>query len=319
MATIKKRGESWQLNWSESGKQYRVSLGKISRPEAEQAKLQKELALNSDDRRSPYFDYYAAEYLEWYEVHYPASFERVCHIITERLSPAFGQYTLDQINGRKVKDYQLLRKGVAIGTYLKEFRTLKAMLNRAVEWEHIRDNPIGHVKAPKDTNSKPPHFYTHDELQSLYECSFQYRWQWQFMANTGLRLGEAMNFKKSLHVKGDWLHIVSTSEARTKSGKWREVPLFNGATEALSHLGDELFQAHPKSISRAFKQDAKKIELEGSLHSLRHTFISHLAMTGKFSMSEIQAWAGHKSVVTTQRYQHLIPNYRDIDLEALAL
>jgi integrase len=318
MATIKKRGKSWQLNWSENGKQCRVSLGAISHQEAKQAKLHKEIELGKNDGQAPYFDYYAAEYLEWYAVHYPASFERTRQIIVDHLSPNFCQYQLNQINARSVKQYQLNRQSVAIGTYLKEFRCLKAMLNRAVEWEYIDSNPIRHVRPPKDTNSKPPHFYTAGELRSIYEIA-AYRWQWQFMANTGLRLGEAMLFNTDIHVRGDFIHIVSSEGARTKSGKWREVPLFDGARQALKHLDGKLFDINPKSVSRAFKRDLRRLNLDGSLHSLRHTFISHLAMTGKFSMSELQAWAGHQSVVTTQRYQHLIPNYREIDSGALAI
>ncbi len=318
MATIKKRKESWQLNWSENGKQRRVSLGPISKKQAEQAKLHKEIELGQGNDRAPFFDYFAVEYLRWYEKQYPSSFERTRQIIVDHLSPVFSEYTLSQINGRMVKDYQIKRSGVAVGTYLKEFRALKALLNRAVEWEYIDSNPIRHVKPPKDNNSKPPHFYTSEQLQDLYAIA-EYRWQWQFMANTGLRLGEAMNLIIPLHVKENSIHIVSSDAARTKSGKWREIPLFDGARQALSHLDDRLFNIYDKSVSRAFKRDLKKLGFDGSLHSLRHTFISHLAMSGKFSMSEIQAWAGHSSITTTQRYQHLIPNYRQIDTGAISL
>jgi site-specific recombinase XerD len=41
-----------------------------------------------------------------------------------------------------------------------------------------------------------------------------------------------------------------------------------------------------------------------SLHILRHTFCSHLAMTGAPSRA-IQRMAGHASIVTTECYMHL--------------
>lgn len=318
MATINKRGQSYTLQWSEGGKQHRVSLGRISQAEAIRAKANKEIQLGQSNETAPYFEYFAAEYLRHYEQHYPASFDRARGIVVNHLAPHFASYMLNQINGRLLRDYQLSRKGVKTGTYLKEFRTLKAMLNKAVEWEYINENPIKHIKPPALTDSKPPHFYSAAELAELYRVS-SYRYQWQFMANTGIRLGEAMNLIIPEHVKASTIHVVSSSVARTKSGKWREIPLFDGAREALQHLGDRLFTINPKSVSRAFHKDAARAGLGGSLHSLRHTFISHLAMSGKFSMSEIQSWAGHASVITTQRYQHLIPNYRQIDTGALKL
>jgi len=319
MSTITKRGESWVLNWSEGGKQYRRSLGRVAKAEAEKARYSKELELSEPNINSaPYFDYYAAEYLDWYSEQYPASLERCRQIIISHLAPFFGDRVLSDIGGRLVKDYQLTRRQAATGTYLKEFRTLKAMLNRAVEWEVIAENPISHIKPPKDSNSKPPHFYSVEELVKIYDAAYQFPCQWKFMANTGIRLGEAINFRKSRDVKENSIHIISTEGARTKSGLWREIPLFDGARVALDGVEERLFSSHPKSVSRAFRNDLLRSEVGGgSLHSLRHTFISHLFMSGKFSAVEIQHWAGHSSLTTTQRYAHHMP--RKVDTGALSL
>jgi site-specific recombinase XerD len=42
------------------------------------------------------------------------------------------------------------------------------------------------------------------------------------------------------------------------------------------------------------------------VHSLRHTFCSHLAMRGAPARA-IQELAGHQDLTTTQRYMHLSP------------
>ena len=44
----------------------------------------------------------------------------------------------------------------------------------------------------------------------------------------------------------------------------------------------------------------------GGVHALRHTFCSHLAMRGGGARA-IQELAGHRDLVTTQRYMHLSP------------
>jgi integrase len=48
-----------------------------------------------------------------------------------------------------------------------------------------------------------------------------------------------------------------------------------------------------------------ELELHG-VHTLRHTFCSHLAMAGA-PVTAIRDLAGHSSVAITQRYMHLAP------------
>jgi len=51
--------------------------------------------------------------------------------------------------------------------------------------------------------------------------------------------------------------------------------------------------------------EAAKLKHKG-IHVLRHTFCSHLAMKGAPARA-IQELAGHRSIMTTQRYMHLSP------------
>src|SRR6476620_8230941 len=46
--------------------------------------------------------------------------------------------------------------------------------------------------------------------------------------------------------------------------------------------------------------------VNGGVHVLRHTFCSHLAMRGAGARA-IQELAGHRDLVTTQRYMHVSP------------
>lgn len=54
----------------------------------------------------------------------------------------------------------------------------------------------------------------------------------------------------------------------------------------------------------------------GSVHALRHTFCSHLAMRGAPAKA-IQELAGHKSLTTTLRYMHLSPAARESAIRLL--
>lgn len=322
MATITKRGKSWVLNWRENGKQWRKSLGAVSYPDAQTILKAKELELETGHQifsSAPLFKDYADDYLEWYAHEFPSSYKRTESIIRLHLLPKFQFYALDTIDIRTVEQWKSDRlkteinensdKTISAGTVIKELRVFKAMLNRAEEWQIISSNPIKHVKTPKDLNSKPPLFYTAKEMQKIYTDK-EYRFVWQLLANTGLRRSEAMNLKKE-HVLEDRIRVVSETGNRTKSGKWRDVPLNAAADEALKHLSDSghiLPRINKVSLSRAFDRTLGKNALEGSLHCLRHTFCSHLVMAG-VPLRTVQILAGHAHYSTTEKYAHLAPEH----------
>ena len=55
------------------------------------------------------------------------------------------------------------------------------------------------------------------------------------------------------------------------------------------------------------RRSARLAGLEnGSVHALRHSFCSHLAMKGAPARA-IQELAGHRDLTTTTRYMHLSP------------
>jgi integrase len=315
MATIYQRGKSWYLDWREGGERHRQALGPITGTEAKKIKALKEAELASGIAlfsSAPGFSDYADEYLEWYKYEHPASYARCAQIVHSHLKPAFGTYALDQLEPRLVELYKA-RRGAAVKseTVAKEIRTLKAMMNRALDWGVINTHPFPRVKAPKNLDSKPPRFYTVEELRLIYAAAPNHRWIWQLLANTGLRRTEALQLKKECDL-GTKLRVLSGTEARTKSGKWREIPLSPGAREALNRLGEVGGYIIPRStgpsLSRAFANTLRRAGLDGNLHCLRHSFCSHLVMQG-VPLRTVQILAGHSTFAVTERYAHLAPEY----------
>lgn len=182
------------------------------------------------------------------------------------------------------------------------------MLNQAVAWGLLSENPIRFVKKPREISSKDPHWYTPDQLRAIYAAAGERACLWKFLANTGLRRQEAINLEWK-DIRQGRVFILSSEEARTKSGKYRSVPLSAGAQEA---LGFRKGHEHPfprvfaQSLSRMFSADAKKAGMQGSIHSLRHTFISTLVQRG-IPLRVVQELAGHASITTTEKYSHLAP------------
>jgi integrase len=316
MATIYARGDRWYLNWSESGIQHRRSLGAITAREASVQRHAKELELLTGERLfapSAPFAEHLARYLDWHRTEYPDSHYRVAQIAAQHFGPFVGM-GLSQISAFDIERWKAERMGrVSHETVTKELRTLKAVLEKAVEWGELQKNPAAYVEAPRSLNSEPVHWYSRNELEPLYGC--RHGATWRLLANTGLRRGEAQQLRWArVDLERGELRIVSTAEARTKSGKWRLIPLSGAAHAALQALRARTDSEHVlpqltrESLSRAFLVDAERLGLPGSLHSLRHTYAAHLVMAA-VPLRTVQVLMGHASFKTTERYAHLAPEH----------
>lgn len=312
MATIYWRGESAYLNWSQNGQQHRESLGRLPPRDAEIRRKAKELELTTGKRlfiASAVFDDHLERYLTWHRSEFPDSHYRVEQIATQHFEDFRGK-ALSQIDSQLIERWKASRiLVVSRESVAKELRTLKAVFSKAVEWGEIEKNPGEYVEAPKSLESEPIHWYTKPQLAKLYKR--HHGQTWKFMANTGLRRKEAQQLRKErVDLKRKTVAVVSSSNARTKSGKWREIPLSDNALAAVKALMRRsstpyvLPRITAPSLSRAFLTDCKRLGLEGSLHSLRHSYGAHLVMAG-VPLRSLQVLMGHASFKTTEKYAHV--------------
>jgi len=284
-------------------------------------RLKKELEIRTGQKfvsTNLVFRNFSEEYLSWYVTMYPSSFFRSEQIIRQHLMPVFEFVALDEIKIRMADQYMVARKraGAKSGTIIKEMRVLKAMLNQALRWEYLDKDPLKNLQLPKSLDSKPPRFYTPEELETIY-CWAPYNWHWwRLMANTGLRRKEALQLEWG-HIDSDKINILSTEQDRSKSGLWRPVPLSSGARYALKRferdrVDDYVFpRVNRNSLSRAFDRVVTRADIaepKGSLHCLRHTFASTLVQKG-VPLRVIQKLLGHADYTTTERYAHLAPDF----------
>jgi site-specific recombinase XerD len=65
-------------------------------------------------------------------------------------------------------------------------------------------------------------------------------------------------------------------------------------------------------------QQLDHVGLGGSVHTLRHTFISHLVMNGA-DLGVVQKLAGHSSIATTMRYSHLAAGHAKAAVKKISL
>ena len=228
---------------------------------------------------------------------------------------------------KEINTIDHLRKTAPLGTY-NYLRTLKAMFNKAIEWNHLRSNVFTKVKLPK-RQEKNPAFITPDELAKILEKIDK-----QFVRDiaeisfySGMRLSEATFLKwKNISININTITIGDDS-FNTKTRKSRSIPIHPRVKEIIEKLKDRrknkkedyLFRKSGNQpftgsyISKQFKKACREAGIDEAVHyhNLRHSTASLLSQKG-VSLYTIQKILGHTTINTTQIYAHLqIDTLRD--------
>ncbi|MBD8636643.1 tyrosine-type recombinase/integrase [Stenotrophomonas sp. CFBP 13718] len=317
--TIYWRDDVAYLNWRDGGSRSRVAIGRLSPREAEEIRSAKEAELRHGVRiipRMPALREFLDTWLTWYKAEHPTTHKKAkseLRIIIAKL----GHRPIDTLRPIELEAYKtqrLVTDKMAPETVGKEVRRLQAALSCGVQWKELDANPFEGIKAPRGVRSVAVKFYSASAKQQLYAANEARANLWRFMAHTGIRRGELMHLKHENAVAGRLLIESDPDEdgnGRTKSGRWREVPLNSQAAAALAALPDPLVSVHKDTVSDWFASDAKKAGVGGSLHRLRHTFCAHMVMAG-VPLRRVQILAGHSDYATTEKYYaHLTPEGDD--------
>lgn len=176
-----------------------------------------------------------------------------------------------------------------------EIKTLRSIFNFGIKRGFCRENPCKDVPLLKVTDSKQPHFLTEEEYTLLLEnCDNDLYPIFYTFLNTGIRLGELLNLQwADIDFRRRKLIIRKKDFWIPKTGE-REIPLSDGMINILrkqKHSNttkkDFVFPGKDEGrLKRRLRKDliriAKKAGIDEltKVHSLRHTFASHLVMKG---------------------------------------
>lgn len=318
MATIFKIGNYYYLNYSDATGRHKKSLGKITRKRAE-LQLQKkeyELTYSSNDLTKHQINFidYVNIYLEAFALKFPSSYETSQHTLLIDFEPLFKNMMLHEITINDINGFIGLKVSeIKAATINRKLSILRALLNQAKADGF--EVPTFKIKEIPNKESRPPKYFTVNELNLIYKQDQLYPHWWKFLANTGLRMGEFRQLRIE-DIQQDSIHVVSSAAQRTKSGKWRYIPINKNARESLDCFdmtGEYLLpRQHNDTPITRFRRICQRAGIKKEkwgVHCLRHTFASHLVMSGNCNLRTVQVLLGHASIQTTEQYAHLSPEY----------
>jgi integrase/recombinase XerD len=165
---------------------------------------------------------------------------------------------------------------------------------------------------------KLPVVLSREEARTLLSMvdSLRYRAALTLIYSCGLRLNEGLSLKTE-DIDGDRRVLWVRSGKRNKD---RSVPMAQSLVDLLrayyrsckpqrpylfwSRQTDK--PLHSSTLQRVFKKvvDSSRIEKHATVHTLRHSYATHLLENG-VSLRVIQQLPGHGDIRTTTRYMHL--------------
>ena len=208
---------------------------------------------------------------------------------------------------------------------------IKAVLNKAVLWKKLVKNPLAGFEKMKTRSGRQVRFFDDLEILKILNVADDFmRTVTKILLHTGLRRSELVYLQwDDVKLEDKLIHVQAKPEFgfHTKSDKPRSIPINSELEAILNDLpvrGKFLFdngQGRPlyglAFYSTRFFKILKKAGIEnGTLHTLRHTFVSRLVMAG-VDLTTVKELAGHANIKTTMGYAHLSPDHKASAVELL--
>jgi len=256
-------------------------------------------------------------FLSWAKVH-KRTWENDQRSLKGKILPKLGHLALPDLTLERVEKYLTARlKEIKPSSANREAALLRKMLNLAVQWNLLEDNPLTKLDMFPESPSRNPTITSDDEAKLLAACQPWLRRLVEAALLTGARQGELLALCwKHIDFEGQQIII-----ADSKTGQPRLVPLhphlesrFKGREGQPDERVFTLSNGkpiHQHTCSQAYRRKRKKLGLDVKFHDLRHIAITRM-LAGRAGAMQVSTVVGHKSLLVTRRYSHLtVPDLRD--------
>jgi len=240
--------------------------------------------------------------------------------LINQLLPTYCNLPLRRFTTAIVEQLQtdLINRGLKNSSCNKVLNIFKHMFSKAVDWDMVESEVLKYVRKVKllKDDSKRLRYLSKEECQALINACDPHLKPIVIIAlNTGMRRGEILSLSWD---NTDLKHGFILLDV-TKNGERREIPIndtlrktLNGMTRRIDiqHVFYHPFNGKPyKEVKHSFNTACKRSGIKNfHFHDLRHTFASHLVMSG-IDITTVSRLLGHKNLTMTLRYSHLAPSH----------
>lgn len=330
MATLFKRNGIWYVNYIDlTGRRIKRSLGTKDRKLAE-LKL-KEIELELAKGKLGFaldlpLGEFIEKYLEWSNITKALSTYKTDVKACKDLIDYFGlKIKLSRIKLSKLEGWKIWLvdyKGYSKVTANVRIRHVKAMFNKAVEWQYLENSPAEKLKQYKVPKGKPD-FLTEEEVKKLFSVieDRTHLAVFNLLYFTGMRLSEAVNLRwKDVNFEEGYIRIKSSKNFHTKNYRERHIPIHKKLYEHLYHLKnvspEKVVPFKYRYIQQLFQKYSQKAGIKATPHILRHSIATAMASKG-VSLQAIKEILGHSDYSTTLIYAKMTDDYKKKALEVV--
>ena len=214
---------------------------------------------------------------------------------------------------------------ISDGSIYNYHKCLKALLNRAVLFDRLRQNPYDRLKGKFKRGDRERIDYLTDEEMAAFESLHPMSGSKMSMARdlfvfqmfTGLAYSDAQNFDI-----GDYKHIDGTwknTGERIKTGVAYTSQLLPPVVEILERYNWQVPHLDNADYNRCLKALGMACGIERPLHShmARHTFATWMLRHG-IPIEHVSKMLGHTNITQTQRYAKIVAADIHDDFERIA-
>ncbi len=216
--------------------------------------------------------------------------------------------------------------GMSQRTIAKCISGLRSFFKFMIVEGMLDKNPMEWIESPRVERKIPEvfsiteieHFFDVIELDINSPLSLRDRAMFELIYSCGLRVSEVADLTVERLYLGEGIVRILGKGKRERLVPMGEVaafwmkkyllearPLLLGNKRSsyvfLNHLGNKLTR---KGIWLRFKETAERAGLKGKVHTLRHSFATHL-LQGGANLRSVQELLGHSDISTTQIYTHV--------------
>lgn len=241
-----------------------------------------------------------------------------------------GSYKLNRLKRLHIQDLanKLLQEYNLSSKTIKNYiKLISAILEKAIEWDYLKENVAKHVDIPKNYNKpkKEQEIYNNEEIKLLFNALEDEEEPFKTMVYvsfyTGARRGEVLGLRwKDIDFENNIIHIIQNKIRKVDGTKIKETKnkrsrCFVAPQVLVDKLKDIynnqnpselIFNYYPATYTRMWQNFIKKHNLKYiTLHDLRHTNGSILASKG-VDIVTIANRLGHLPATASAYYLHAV-------------